>query len=279
MNDFKSMGFAFSLIHGIIQEERKERQMRKFLITLSFCLFLFASLPVFAAQEEKLKGEAVVTTDSLNVRSGPSREYEKIGSIKRDTIVEVVGIVEPDWYVIEFESEKGYISSQYVTFTPYEEVEHDFGPLLKNVFIMALVVMILIVAGIMVYTFVDIQKRKEEEEGEGEEIPITNHDDTNMLMGEVTYDTFRLDIDPKYFETTTIIPQPESVYGEQTRQEEAEWRSDILGEATKVNKKEDMTEMTIEGIDSLDSKLEQASAQIAALQKEVEQLKKQKPET
>ena len=248
--------------------------MRKFLLSICLTLFLFASLPVYAAEVEPLNGIAVVDVESLNVRSGPSKEYEKLGALAKDACVEVEGIVEPDWYVIDFEGEEGYISSDYVIFTPEEEIEGGFALVAKKYLVMALVVAILILSGILIYTFINIKKEPDEEEDE--DIPVTDHDDTNMHMGEVTYDTYRIDIDPKYFEQTTFIPQPESIYDER---EEALWKKDLYGE--EIGEEQVVKgQLTSEAdIQALDSKLEQASAQIAALQREVEQLRKQQPDS
>ena len=246
--------------------------MRRFLLSICMALVLFASLPVYAAEVERLRGVAVVDVDSLNVRSGPSKDYEKLGTLSRDISVEVKGIVEPDWYVIEFEGEDGYISSDYVIFTPQDEIEGGFALVAKQYFVMALVVVILILSGIIIYTFINMKKNQDNEDED--EIPVTDHDDTNMHMGEVTYDTYRIDIDPKYFEQTTIIPQPESIYDETG---EAPWKKDLYGEEI-AEEQIIQEQLTSEAdIQTLDSKLEQASAQIAALQKEVEQLKKQQP--
>ena len=69
------------------------------------------------------------------------------------------------------------------------------------------------------------------------------------------------------FEQTTIIPQPDSIYDENG---DAPWRKDLFSEEVKQENVvvEQITSET--DIQSLDSKLEQASAQIAALQKEVQ---------
>lgn len=232
-------------------------------------LFLFSSLQVHAAEVEPLKGTAIINVDKLNVRSGPSRDYEKLGTLSKEVEVEVKGIVEPDWYVIDFEGKDGYISSEYVVFTPEEEIEGGFELVAKKYIVMALVVMILIISGITVYTFVRLQKEQTQEEEE-EEIPVTDHDDTNMHLGEITYDTYRIDIDPKYFEQTTMIPQPESIWEEMDPD-----KKDILFQK-EIAKESHIDEAASSETDikNLDSKLEQASAQIAALQKEVEQLKK-----
>ena len=256
------------------KDERKNKQMKKFLLSLCMALFLFASMPVYAAKVEPLKGIAVVDVESLNVRSGPSRDYDKLGTLSQYVEVKVKGIVEPDWYVIDFDGEEGYISSDYVIFTPEDEIEGGFKLVAKKYIVAALVVVILILSGTLIYTFIGIKKK--EEDDEEDYIPVTDHDDTNMHMGEVTYDTYRIDIDPKYFEQTTIIPQPDSIYDENGN---APWRKDLFQDEVKEENviKEQFTSEA--DIQSLDSKLEQASAQIAALQKEVEQLKKQQPDS
>lgn len=248
--------------------------MRKLLITLCLLLFFFIPLPAYAAEVKEVTGIAVIDADSLNVRSGPSKDYDKLGTLARNISVQVKGFVEPDWYLIDFEGADGYINSEYVIFTPQEmdEVESFFIP--KKYLIMLLVVTILILSGILVYTFVGIRTAVDEDVEE--EIPVTSHDDTNMHLGEVSYDTYRLDIDPKYFEQTTAILQPESIYDDR---KESVWKKDLFGEESIKDvdlKKQAMSE---EDLQALDSKLEQATAQIAALQKEVEQLKKQRPDS
>ena len=83
-------------------------------------------------------------------------------------------------------------------------------------------------------------------------------------------------LDYKALEQTTLIPQPESIYDENGI---APWKKDLYGEEL-AEEKIIVEQMTSEAdIQALDSKLEQASAQIAALQKEVEQLKKQQPDS
>lgn len=247
--------------------------MKRFLLSLCMALFLLFSLPVYATEVERLSGVAIVDVDTLNVRSGPSKEYDKLGTLARDTSVEVKGIVEPDWYVIEFQGVDGYINSEYVSFTPEEEVSFSF--VTGEYAVMALGVGILLVSGGLVYTFVKMRRDEDEEEG-GEEIPVTDHADTNMHMGEIGYDTYRIDIDPKYFEQTMHLPQPESIYDENGV---APWKKDVYGE--EETKEQPVAEQSAPDADiqTLDSKLEQASAQIAALQKEVEQLKKQQTDT
>lgn len=244
--------------------------MKRFIFSLCMALFLIIYLPVYAAEVEPLKGIAVINVESLNVRSGPSKNFDKLGTLSAGMEIEVTGIVEPDWYVIEFEGEQGFISSDYVIFTPQEQIEGGFELIAKPYIVMGLVVAILLVSGILIYTVVTIKKNTDYDEEE--DIPVTDHDDTNMHMGEITYDTYRIDIDPKYFEQTTSIPQPDFLYEDRR---DVLWKKDLyeIEDKEEKNVKEQLTSEA--EIQALDTKLEQASAQIAALQKEVEQLKKQ----
>ena len=64
-------------------------------------------------------GSGKVTTegDSLNVRSGPGTEYDRVASLTRDSAVKITGI-ENGWFKIEWGGMAGYASSDYIT--PYE---------------------------------------------------------------------------------------------------------------------------------------------------------------
>lgn len=240
-------------------------------------LLLCFSLPVYASEYESIKGTAVVVTDTLNVRSGPSKEHQRMGALKKDTMVQVIGIVEPDWYVIEYGGEEGYVHKDYVLLTQEEEVTEveveDTKAQEKqsvNFPLIGTIAGIILVIAAMAVTLLRGKDNEEEEEEirETEEnIPVVNHEDTNMHLGEVSYDTYRLDIDPIYFEDTTSIPQPESIILE--REIESSWQSDL------GNTKE-LKGASGDNLHVLDSKLEEATARIAELQKEVEELKKSK---
>lgn len=63
-----------------------------------------------AAQPQR----GLVTTSSLNVRSGPGTQYSKVGSLKKSTVITVTGTSD-GWYQITSGSLSGYVSSKYVT--------------------------------------------------------------------------------------------------------------------------------------------------------------------
>lgn len=61
-------------------------------------------------------GSGKVTTEgsSLNVRSGPGTDYDRVTSLPRDAVVKITGI-ENGWFKIERNGTAGYVSSDYIT--------------------------------------------------------------------------------------------------------------------------------------------------------------------
>ena len=68
----------------------------------------------------KAIGCGTVTTENLNVRSGPSTSYEKIGILKLDENVDVIG-KSNGWYKIDFQGKDGYIHASYLELKPIEK--------------------------------------------------------------------------------------------------------------------------------------------------------------
>ena len=55
-----------------------------------------------------------ITTDGLNVRSGASTSYSKIGYLNKGTKVNIVDKLSNGWYKIKYENGYGYVSGKYV---------------------------------------------------------------------------------------------------------------------------------------------------------------------
>lgn len=66
---------------------------------------------------EKLRG--LVTTGSLNVRSGAGTDYDKVGSLKAGAVVDIVADAGNGWYQIN----SGYVSAEYIKL-----VDADYQP-------------------------------------------------------------------------------------------------------------------------------------------------------
>ena len=65
-------------------------------------------------QDEKVIATGKTTVSSLNVRSGPSSNYSKLGILTKGTKVEVVERYSNGWYKIKYKGSYGYVSGTYV---------------------------------------------------------------------------------------------------------------------------------------------------------------------
>ena len=85
-------------------------------------------LPVYGAEEfsvQELSGEGTVTSDSLNIRSGPGTEYDVVGKAAKGTVLVVTGQADNGWYRIELEGKNGYASGKYITFEAKTDVSEQ----------------------------------------------------------------------------------------------------------------------------------------------------------
>ena len=89
---------------------------------IMFSIVLFTVyLASFYSHASNIIGTAKVTADSLNVRSGPGKEYDAMGKLYSGNVVDVKA-VEGDWLKIDYNSSDGYISIDYVEYEPDEEL-------------------------------------------------------------------------------------------------------------------------------------------------------------
>lgn len=80
-------------------------------ITINFVIFitLLASSQVFSQESY------VVNTDSLNVRTGPSIKFEKLGKLYSGDVVSVLNTENAEWWKISYYGTEGYVASKYLT--------------------------------------------------------------------------------------------------------------------------------------------------------------------
>ncbi len=92
-------------------------RLNRSLAILMVCMMVLVFLPVQSAHSHAAQiGTGVCTASSLNVRTGPSSSYSKMGSIKRGTRV-VVYDQRNGWYQIAFGNSAGWCSGKYINFT------------------------------------------------------------------------------------------------------------------------------------------------------------------
>jgi uncharacterized protein YraI len=84
---------------------------------LAICLVLIATIalsicaPAVASAKTYTKGS--VTAKVLNVRSGPSKTYKKVGSLKKGASVSIVS-TKSGWKKVTYKSLTGYVYGKYI---------------------------------------------------------------------------------------------------------------------------------------------------------------------
>ena len=69
-----------------------------------------------------MEGAGNITTDSLNVRSGPGKAYDSIGKVYSSDTIKITGSSN-NWYRIDYNGSEGYVSAGYVTLQESEKEE------------------------------------------------------------------------------------------------------------------------------------------------------------
>lgn len=83
-----------------------------------------ATTTVFTYTVEDMK-ETMYATDNVNVRIGPSVDFDRIGGLKKGEAVIVTGRASTGWYRVLFEGEVGFISGSYLTDEAPEGEDED----------------------------------------------------------------------------------------------------------------------------------------------------------
>lgn len=109
----------------------KEIFVKKIMIYLCAVMLLSFGVPVqtYAAEDfevTELTGIGTITAESLNVRSGPSKDYSAVGKAKKNETYTVTGQADTGWYRIDYKGSVGYVAGEYVTVV-FEEGEASEG--------------------------------------------------------------------------------------------------------------------------------------------------------
>ena len=97
--------------------------LRKKLIPAALVtVLLFCLGPVRASAEQ-----AVVTGSEVNVRTGAGTSYEIFATLARGTTVEVISRANPDWYLVSWEGNSGFVSSQFLDLGGESSTEDVYG--------------------------------------------------------------------------------------------------------------------------------------------------------
>ena len=64
--------------------------------------------------------KTMYATKNVNLRQGPSTDYEKVGSLKTNDAVHVIGQADTGWYQIEYNGQSAYVADSFLSDTKVE---------------------------------------------------------------------------------------------------------------------------------------------------------------
>ena len=86
----------------------------KVLLLKKFC-YEEPALPVFTVED---MSKVMYAQNAVNVRSGPSTDYEKVGGLAQNEQVQVTGLASTGWYRIDWNGQVVYVSQSYLGDNP-----------------------------------------------------------------------------------------------------------------------------------------------------------------
>lgn len=102
--------------------KKTDLQMRGQKIGMAFAVVLAVLLLLFPVtvhaegelQVTELSAQGEITSD-VNVRKGPSTDYDKIGTVRVGETIPVTGETADGWYRVTYQGQEGYIYGKYMT--------------------------------------------------------------------------------------------------------------------------------------------------------------------
>ncbi len=91
--------------------------MKKIIITI---LFLFVTIHLAMAQTSEVY---IVSSKTLNIRTGPGKNFSIIGILSEGDSVNVINKSETEWWEINLNNEKGFVYSSMLYIDPYSDWE------------------------------------------------------------------------------------------------------------------------------------------------------------
>lgn len=287
--------------------KKTDLQMRGQKIGMAFAMVLAVLLLLFPVtvhaegelQVTELSTQGEITSD-VNVRKGPSTDYDKIGTVRVGETIPVTGETADGWYRVTYQGQEGYIYGKYMTVqqteppadnnpqdgdgtAPGELPEKEGGfsalKLVAIVFIIIVIIIMIFLTIRSMHQTVDEDDEDEDEEDYEDEDDDEDGEDTGEEDTEeetapessaqkqsksepyvLREEDYQLHIDPKYFEDEPV-PQPECVTGYLKKKQEEE----------ELEKKKEEEKAS-------SGDLQKAMDKLQELQEELERLKKNSKE-
>lgn len=286
--------------------KKTDLQMRGQKIGMALAMVLAVLLLLFPVtvhaegelQVTELSTQGEITSD-VNVRKGPSIDYDKIGTVRVGETIPVTGETADGWYRVTYQGQEGYIYGKYMTVqqteppadnnpqdgdgtAPGELPEKAGGfsalKLVAIVFIIIVIIIMIFLTIRSMHQTVDEDEDEDDEDEYEEDYEDYGDDDEEEDTEEETApessvqkqsksepyvlreEDYQLHIDPKYFEDEPVS-QPECVTGYLKKKQEEE----------ELEKKKEEEKAS-------SGDLQKAMDKLQELQEEIERLKKNSKE-
>lgn len=157
----------------------KQSRMRIICMLAACVLLCCLSVKVYAEsqyQVTEMQLQGVITTDStLNVRSGPGKDYDVIEQVKNDTILSISGKTDNGWYQVELNGRTGYVSGDYVEAEELEaeetigEPEEGYRGLRQSPYIMKLGAIGAVILAVLIMLVLTLRGMRRDDEYDDDE--------------------------------------------------------------------------------------------------------------
>lgn len=223
--------------------KKTDLQMRGQKIGMAFAMVLAVLLLLFPVtvhaegelQVTELSAQGEITSD-VNVRKGPSTDYDKIGTVRVGETIPVTGETADGWYRVTYQGQEGYIYGKYMTIqqteapadnnpqdgdgtAPGELPEKEGGfSALKLVAIVFIIIVIIIMIFLTIRSMrqtVDEDDSYEDDEDEDEE----DYEDEDYEDDDEDGEDLEDDSDEEEIEDTEEETAPESSTQKQSKSE------------------------------------------------------------
>lgn len=98
------------------------KKIRHLLLTFLCLLLIFIPNTFVQASEDSTSQvteyhatASITAQNGLNVRSGPDKSYNVLGQLAPGTQITITGKTDNGWYQIDYNNQKGFVSSKYVS--------------------------------------------------------------------------------------------------------------------------------------------------------------------
>lgn len=160
-------------------------------LTVSLTTLSAYAEETYQVEEVQLQG-TITTNSTLNVRSGPGKNYDVIAKVGNDTVLTITGKADNGWYQVEIDGKTGFVSDAYVNASSAEsdtaqeklekeagEPEEGYHGLRLSPFVLKILLAVvgIVIVGAMLFATLRSLKGDEDDEDDDEAEEDEDEDD------------------------------------------------------------------------------------------------------